>query len=120
MRMTNLSTLYRNPSVFGRALDEQFGAVKSRTDWQERALCREVDPEIFFSKYKDEVESAIEICKECPVASLCLESEIKEIQKGTFSIADVYGVRAGYTEAQRRRLYRLQNILSARKAKTIK
>ena len=56
--------------------------------WQERARCREVDPDIFF----DHHHQAKKICQECPVIIRCAE---------TYS-ALPYGTIAGMSENERR------------------
>lgn len=44
-------------------------------DWQKDALCREVDPELFFVEHGDpwSARAAIEVCDMCPVKDQCLE-----------------------------------------------
>jgi WhiB family redox-sensing transcriptional regulator len=65
-------------------------------EWQEDALCAEVDPEIFFPDRGGSSKTAKAICRTCPVAVECLEYAL-ETDQG-------YGVWGATTEADRRRL----------------
>ncbi len=68
--------------------------------WRDVALCRGLDPEIFFPDPDDEeaASDAIEICGECPARELCLEWAIARREKN--------GVWGGATVRERRRIIR--------------
>jgi WhiB family transcriptional regulator, redox-sensing transcriptional regulator len=72
-------------------------------EWMEFALCRGVDPEIFFPAaepgvplYDAQVARARGICADCPVRSACLDWAIASGQD--------YGVWGGLDPAERRAL----------------
>lgn len=67
------------------------------TEWQDRAACLGVDPEIFFPERGGSSKPARAICAGCEVREDCLEANIKE----------PFGVVGGTSERERRRL-RLQ------------
>jgi len=48
----------------------------------EKAACKAVDPELFFSEDDHEILKAKEICFGCPVRSLCLEYGLKVANDG--------------------------------------
>lgn len=56
-------------------------------DWQDSALCAQVDSEIFFSS--DHVK-ALTICAHCPVREACLRSALR-----SFPTGDMTGVVGG-------------------------
>lgn len=73
-------------------------------DWRELAVCRDVDPELFFpvaepgtSLYRREVARAKAVCRRCPVVAECLEWALTDLP---------YGVAGGMTEDERRALRR--------------
>ncbi len=75
--------------------------------WREQALCRGLDPEIFFP-VDDEEESAqeaIAICNQCPVQEVCLEWALARREKE--------GVWGGTTVKERRRIIRRRRRRSA-------
>lgn len=55
--------------------------------WQEQALCREVDPELFFVEIGPAIE-ARQVCSLCPVRDECLDWAL------TFE-ADAHGIFGG-------------------------
>lgn len=75
-------------------------------DWQEDALCREYDVDLFFGP--DQPESEIEkqareahaktVCQRCPVKEPCLEFAMETNQK--------YGIWGGLTDKERASLKR--------------
>ena len=67
------------------------------SDWRERAACKG-ETESFFSHDKTSLDRARAICASCEVRGECLEAALAG--------ADVHGVWAGLTEAQRRNLRR--------------
>lgn len=65
-------------------------------DWREHAVCRQVDPEMFFPKPgsgASEVKAVIQICGRCPVRPYCLEEGWTEH----------YGIWGGWTVLARRK-----------------
>jgi WhiB family redox-sensing transcriptional regulator len=65
--------------------------------WRERAACRGVDVELFYSEIDAEVRRALAICGQCEVRDACLDHAMA---------AEPYGVWGGLTEGRRRRLVR--------------
>jgi WhiB family redox-sensing transcriptional regulator len=65
------------------------------THWLSEAVCREVDPELFFGDTFHDVALARQVCARCPVIEECLED--------AFATDDTYatGVRGGLTGKQR-------------------
>jgi WhiB family transcriptional regulator, redox-sensing transcriptional regulator len=70
-------------------------------DWRDRALCREVDPELFFPGKGDAVEPAKQVCVRCEVREVCLTDAL-----GLPPMQDFFGVRGGLSAVERRRLRR--------------
>lgn len=75
--------------------------------WQNDALCREVDPDLFFGDRGDDstVADAIKVCEMCPVKAQCLEWALSYSER-----ADMYGVFGGLGSVKR------QEIRDTRKA----
>ena len=74
--------------------------------WQEFALCRRYDPELFFpvaeegSALGDAARaSARRVCRACPVQLSCLNWALEN--------GEDYGVWGGMTESERRALHRV-------------
>jgi WhiB family redox-sensing transcriptional regulator len=67
--------------------------------WQERARCREYDPEVFFPEKGGSSREAKRICAECPVRIECLNYALRRDER--------YGVWGGMSERERRRLKRM-------------
>jgi WhiB family redox-sensing transcriptional regulator len=77
--------------------------IAENYEWQSKAVCRNVDPEIFFlpdnSRMGDRtrrINAAKEICKTCPVISECLAYAL--------DIKETYGIYGGMSEEERRRI----------------
>src|SRR5699024_6652962 len=75
-------------------------------DWVEEALCAQVDPEVFFPSTKGgnaaqdiQFNTARNICKQCPVVTLCLEAAMK-FEEGTTHYSR-YGMFGGLTPVER-------------------
>jgi len=84
------------------------------TNWRERAVCRRVDPELFFPtaepgtpRHDRQVSDAKRVCGICPVRAECLDWALVELP---------YGVAGGLTEAERRALRRFHEEAPARRA----
>lgn len=72
-------------------------------DWRHRAVCREVDPELFFPIGNTgpallQIEEAKAVCRRCPVSEPCLEWALSTGQDA--------GVWGGMSEDERRALKR--------------
>lgn len=65
-------------------------------EWTKKALCAEVDPEIFFPDKGDKTAHVKQICKACTVRAECLEYSLQNNER--------FGVWGGLTEHDRRRL----------------
>ena len=65
--------------------------------WMEMALCRGMsDPEIFYSRYDDDIRDAKALCAACPAYGECLVYSLTR--------REPFGVWAGLTEKERGRL----------------
>jgi len=69
-----------------------------RQDWQSRANCMGVDPELFFPERGSSTREAKEVCRGCVVKSECLEFAIANGEK--------FGIWGGMSERERRRVRR--------------
>ena len=69
-------------------------------DWQLRALCTQVDPELFFPPGGGASREARKVCRGCPVLAECLSEALAS--------DDRFGIRAGLSGRQRRVLVRKQ------------
>ena len=75
-------------------------------DWRAKALCAQVDPEMFFPNRGESTKDAKRVCLNCEVRAECLED--------AFATDDRFGVRGGYSERERRRLRRGEHVTPAR------
>lgn len=69
--------------------------------WHERALCQQVDPELFFpekGRGETSLRQARRICARCEVRTECREDAIARNEP--------YGVWGGMSESERRRIRR--------------
>jgi WhiB family transcriptional regulator, redox-sensing transcriptional regulator len=76
----------------------QGGTDVSDIEWQLRAACRPEPIERFYANDPEDVRSALEICRGCPVRVECLEAAVAR--------GEWFGVWGGTTERERRRLIR--------------
>lgn len=67
-------------------------------EWQERALCSQVDPEAFFPEEGGSTREAKRICSRCEVKSECLEYALAHDER--------FGIWGGLSERERRKLKR--------------
>lgn len=72
-------------------------------DWQEAAICRQVDPELFFpigttGAAVAEIQQAKAVCARCPVRRPCLAYALATRQE--------FGIWGGRDENERRLLHR--------------
>lgn len=66
--------------------------------WMERAACRGVDIEVFYSEEPGDESRALELCLACAVRSECYEAAMAS--------REAYGVWGGTAGRQRRRIFR--------------
>ena len=76
-------------------------------DWQLRANCMGVDPELFFPERGSSTREAKEVCRGCVVSQDCLEFAIANGEK--------FGIWGGMSERERRRVRRAR-LLERREA----
>jgi len=78
-------------------LDGPF-ALNEVESWRDEALCAETDPEVFFPEKGGSTREAKRICLRCTVRDDCLEFALAHDER--------FGVWAGLSEQERRRLKR--------------
>ena len=78
-------------------------------DWQSRANCMGVDPDLFFPERGASTREAKEVCRGCVVREDCLEYALANGEK--------FGIWGGLSERERRRLRRAR-AMSRRVAET--
>ena len=66
--------------------------------WRSQALCRGLDPEIFYPASDEEADEAKSVCSGCPVRIACLEYALAARERD--------GIWGGCTERERRRIIR--------------
>ncbi len=66
------------------------------SDWQERALCAQTDPESFFPEKGGSTREAKKICTGCEVKNECLEYALEHDER--------FGIWGGLSERERRKL----------------
>ena len=67
-------------------------------EWQNRANCMGVDPELFFPERGASTREAKEVCRGCVVREDCLEYSLANGEK--------FGIWGGLSERERRRIRR--------------
>tara|TARA_Y100001949_G_scaffold149853_1_gene134792 strand:+ start:66 stop:434 length:369 start_codon:yes stop_codon:yes gene_type:complete len=65
-------------------------------DWSDKAMCKDLDTQIFFPKRGEATRPIKIICSVCPVVKPCLEYAMKSSEK--------FGVWGGTSERERRRI----------------
>lgn len=70
--------------------------VVSSPEWTRRALCAEVDPNIFFPEIGENVSVVKKICKACDVREECLKYSLDNDER--------FGIWGGLSEKNRRQL----------------
>jgi WhiB family redox-sensing transcriptional regulator len=68
------------------------------SQWQDRALCAQTDPEAFFPEKGGSTREAKRICLGCEVRDACLEYALANDER--------FGIWGGLSERERRRLKR--------------
>lgn len=76
-------------------------------DW-ERALCRQVDPDLFFPEKGGSIRDAKATCRACELRTQCLEYALDHDER--------FGVWGGMSERERRRLTRARYDAAMRRA----
>lgn len=64
--------------------------------WQDEAVCRTTDPEIFFPDKGESTREGKKVCARCPVKAECLEHALANEER--------FGVWGGLSERERRRI----------------
>ena len=72
------------------------GSIDITGNWEDRALCRTVDAEIFFAPGSTQEHRAKVVCKTCPVRWECLAYALRNRVE--------HGVWGGMTDRERRRV----------------
>ena len=65
-------------------------------DWSDKAMCKDLDTQVFFPKRGEATAPIKVICSVCPVVKPCLEYAMKSGEK--------FGVWGGTSERERRRM----------------
>lgn len=68
----------------------------SAGDWQERALCAQTDPDLFFPEKGFSTREARSICNGCEVRTECLKYALAHGER--------FGIWGGLSERERRKL----------------
>lgn len=68
--------------------------------WQNKALCTQTDPEIFFPGKGSTYEAARKICKACPVIEQC-RAYSDEIENFAVHMTGTFGYLGGETRKER-------------------
>src|SRR5260370_42469436 len=66
-------------------------------DWQDKARCKDMDPNIFFDNAEDKIRQAIEVCLSCPVMAECLAYAIRSEREYPYR----YGIFGGLRPEER-------------------
>lgn len=89
--------------------------------WQEQALCRQVDPELFFPDKGEWISSLIarKICASCPVIQRCHAAAVRNGEYGvwggtTEKQRQASGARPAAPPSRRRRIGEVINVLHSR------
>jgi WhiB family redox-sensing transcriptional regulator len=75
--------------------------VSQPGDWRARALCAQVDPDIFFPDKGESPAAAKRVCASCEVRAECLQDALDRNER--------FGVWGGLSERERRVLARQPN-----------
>ena len=85
-------------SVVPDAIDAALEMGDGDSQWQDRALCAQTDPEAFFPEKGGSTREAKRICLGCEVKDECLEYALANDER--------FGIWGGLSERERRRLKR--------------
>lgn len=78
--------------------DGLFADLRERPQWQDEALCRETDPEVFYPEKGGSTTAAKRVCMGCPVRAECLTEALERQER--------FGIWGGLSERERRKLAR--------------
>ena len=81
------------------------GKVLQNVEWQDDAVCVQVDPEVFFPERGGSTKAARAACAECPVRARCLEYALNN--------KEAFGIWGGTSERERRKLRRQRTRVAA-------
>ena len=99
--MTRLGARYWSDGAAGPLLRIVMSATAENARWMDLALCREVDPDLFFPEQNDGGDRstpAKRICMGCDVKAQCLEYALANDER--------FGIFGGLSERQRREIKR--------------
>ncbi len=96
--MSNLGEVSVVQNLFTGNEVESDLLVGDESDWHERALCAQTDPEAFFPEKGGSTREAKKICTGCEVRSECLSYALANDER--------FGIWGGLSERERRRLKR--------------
>ena len=88
------------PTILGQVRSPLEYATPAMPAWFARALCREVDPALFYPEmgHNEQAKAAKAVCRQCPVRATCLEFALSQ------PAAQDYGVWGATVERERREL----------------
>ena len=96
--------------IFGPRISPQFVQdINESLGWQERALCAETGPDVFFPESGGSTLKAKLVCQRCPVKVECLDYAINHDER--------FGIWGGLSERERRRLKTSQTAFTERNRK---
>lgn len=75
-----------------------FRDAEEDLSWQDRGLCGQIDPELWFPEKGGSVREAKRICRGCPVKDECLEYALENDER--------FGIWGGLSERERRHIKR--------------
>ena len=81
-------------------------SLPTEDDWRQRAVCREVEPEIFFPDSTLGPSVAKAICAGCPVRPACLDWAL--------AVPEEHGVFGGLDERERKVILRKRGVIKPR------
>ena len=82
-------------SAVGSAVELRITTTKS-TDWREKSLCAQTDPEAFHPEKGGSTREAKRVCQSCDVREECLQWALDNNER--------YGIWGGLSERERRKL----------------
>jgi WhiB family redox-sensing transcriptional regulator len=71
-------------------------SIITREEWQDRAVCAQTDPEIFFPHKGGSTREAKKVCRGCEVREECLRYALDNDER--------FGIFGGLSERERRKL----------------
>lgn len=80
----------------GERLAQVLAASEEELAWQNRALCAQTDPEVFYPEKGGSSHAAKAVCRRCTVRDECLEYALTH--------DECFGVWGGLSERERRKL----------------